>query len=100
MIIPESGNLFDPNKKPWVNASNPEIAKQAYYDMVFGKQVSTNTSFDLNPLNLAYRADTKQQYYQDFAYALFEVGAAYVTGGAGRVLRAVEGLFQELILKD
>ena len=93
--------MFDPDLKPWLDAPNPEAAKQAYFDTIFGTQsYATNSSIDLNPLNLAYRADTKKEYYQDYAYALFEIGAAYVTGGAGRVLRAVEGLFEELILNE
>lgn len=91
--------MFDPSLKPWLNARDPEKAKQQYFDTIFGQQsYKTNSSFDLNPLNIAYRADTKKEYFEDFAYAVFELGAAYVTGGAGRVLRAAEGLFEELVL--
>jgi hypothetical protein len=93
--------MFDPSAKPWLAAADPEKAKQEYFDAVFGQQsYQTNSSFDLNPFNLAYRADTKQEYYADFAYALFEVGSAFVTGGSGRVLRAVAGVLDELILRD
>lgn len=93
--------MFDPSAKPWLAAANPEKAKQEYFDVVFGQRsYETNSSINLNPLDLAYRADTKQEYYSDFAYALFEVGSAFVTGGSGRVLRSVAGVFDELILKD
>ena len=93
--------MFDPSAKPWLTAKNPEVAKQLYFDDIFNtKSYSTNGSIDLNPLDLAYRANEKQEYYQDFAYAVFELGAAYLTGGPGRVLRAAEGLFEELILNE
>ena len=89
--------MFDPDAKPWLDAANPELAKQEYFDAIFGqKSYQTNGSFDLNPFDIAYRADTKQEYYVDYAFALFEVGAALATGPFGRLLRVVAGVLSEV----
>lgn len=60
----------------------------------------TSGSLDLNPFDLAYRADTKEEYYYDLATALVEVGLAYVTGGAGRLFRTTYGVVKELVTND
>ena len=60
----------------------------------------TNSSLDLNPFNLAYRADTKEEYYYDAANAIIEVGLAYVSGGTGRLFRTTYGVIKELVTND
>ena len=60
----------------------------------------TAGSLDLNPFDLAYRADTKEQYYYDLADALIEVGLAYVSGGTGRLFRTTYGVVKELVVND
>lgn len=44
---------------------------------------STDTGFDLNPWDFAYRAPSKQQYYIDLAHLTAEV----ITGTPGRILK-------------
>lgn len=82
----------------WLDAPNEEARKQAYYDIMFrDRSYATNSSFDLNPFDLAYRSDTKEEYYIDAATGLLELGLAYVTGGTSRLLRRAELLIQELV---
>lgn len=52
----------------------------------------TDSTFDLNFLDLAYRADTKEQYYQDFGYLLLRAATASVTGGVDVGVRTAFGI--------
>lgn len=82
----------------YLTAETVEARKQAYYDIMFRERsYATNSSLDLNPFNLVYRADEKEEYYADLAGGIIELGLAYFTGGASRVLRRAELLLQELI---
>lgn len=82
----------------WLDAPTEEARKQAYYDIMFRERsYATNGSFDLNPFDLAYRADTKEEYYIDLATGVLELGLAYVTGGTGRLFRATEQTVKELL---
>ena len=75
----------------WLDAPTEEARKQAYYDIMFRERsYSTNRSLDLNPFDLAYRADTKEEYYRDLATGVVELGLAYVTGGTGRLFRTTD----------
>lgn len=58
----------------------------------------TNHSFDLNPFDLAYRADTKQEFIMDAGTLLFNVGYAGATAGTGPALRAIgTGLWRLIV---
>ena len=82
----------------WLDAPTEEARKQAYYDIMFRERsYATNSSFDLNPFDLAYRADTKEEYYKDYAGGVLELGIAYVTGGTSRLLKRSGELIQMII---
>ena len=81
----------------WLDAPTEEARKQAYYDIMFREgSYATNSSLDLNPFDLAYRADTKEQYYKDYANGIIELGLAYYTGGTRQVLKRAELLVEEI----
>ena len=83
--------------------SYEEYAERGYVlrdDVQFATGSYSSYSLDLNPFDLAYRADTKEQYYRDVAEALIEVGLAYVSGGTGRLIRTTYGVVKELVTND
>jgi hypothetical protein len=51
------------------------------YDLDFGV-ADEPLSRITTPEAFVYRADTKKEYYTDFAYSSFKIGSAFVTGGA------------------
>ena len=80
-----------------------EYADRGYVlrdDVQFDTGSYSSFSLDLNPFDLAYRADTKEQYYYDVANALVEVGLAYVGGSVGRLVRTTFGVVKELVTND
>jgi len=80
-----------------LTAQTAEERKQARYDIMFrDRSYQTSGSLDLNPFDLAYRADTKQEYYWDVAEGLVEFGLIYLTGGAGRIARSAIGVVEQL----
>lgn len=82
----------------WLDAPTEEARKQAYYDIIFrDRSYSTNRSLDLNPFDLAYRADTKEQYYKDYATGVIDLGLAYFTGGTRQLLKRAELLVEEVL---
>lgn len=60
----------------------------------------TAGSYDLNPFDWAYRADTKEEYYRDAAMAGIEIGLAYVGGSVGRLFRTTFGVVKELVTNE
>lgn len=82
-----------------IKSGDAERIKQLKYDIMFRDRggYQTNNSFDLNPLDLAYRADTKQEYYSDYLWASTEIGLALVTGGTGRIARTTYTVLKELL---
>ena len=83
--------------------SYQEYADRGYVlrnDVQFATGSYSSYSLDLNPFDLAYRADTKEQYYRDVGEALIEVGLAYVSGGTGRLIRTTYGVVKELVTND
>lgn len=42
----------------------------------------SSLGFDFNPLDIAYRADTKEEYYQDYGYFLLRVAYSGMSGGS------------------
>tara|TARA_Y100000004_G_scaffold147653_1_gene168904 strand:- start:751 stop:1020 length:270 start_codon:yes stop_codon:yes gene_type:complete len=83
--------------------SYQEYAERGYVlrqDVQFDTGSYSSFSLDLNPFDLAYRADTKEQYYRDAAQAIVEVGIAYVGGGVGRLVRTTYGVVKELVTND
>lgn len=82
----------------YLKSESPGAQKQAYFDIMFRERsYATNGSLDLNPFDLAYRADEKTEYYADLAGGIVELGLAFLTGGTSRVLRRAELLIQELL---
>lgn len=80
-----------------------EYAERGYVlrnDVQFDTGSYSSFSLDLNPFNLAYRADTKEQYYYDVAEALVEVGIASIGGSVGRLVRSTFGIVKELVTND
>ena len=80
-----------------------EYAERGYVlrdDVQFASGSYSSFSLDLNPFNLAYRADTKEQYYYDVGEALVEVGIAFVGGSVGRLVRTTFGVVKELVTND
>lgn len=69
-------------------------------DVQFDTGSYSSFSLDLNPFDLAYRADTKEQYYYDVADALVTVGLAYVGGSTGRLFRTTFGVVKELVTNE
>ena len=61
---------------------------------------ATYGSIDLNPFDLAYRADTKQEFYIDAAKATGELAIAYLTGGGNALFRTSIRLLNELVIQD
>ena len=69
-------------------------------DVRFATGSYSSYSLDLNPFDLAYRADTKEEYYVDLATGLIEIGLAFVSGGTGRLFRTTYGVVKELVTND
>lgn len=83
--------------------SYQEYAERGYVlrnDVQFATGSYSSYSLDLNPFDLAYRADTKEQYYRDVGNALIEVGLAFVGGSVGRLVRTTVGVVKELVTND
>lgn len=83
--------------------SYQEYADRGYVlrdDVQFATGSYSSYSLDLNPFDLAYRADTKEQYYRDAAEGIIEIGLAYVSGGTGRIIRTTYGVVKELVTND
>ena len=51
---------------------------------------------DINPLDIAYRADTKAEFYGD-ALFVAELGSVFVTGPIGKVIRGGLGVVSEVL---
>lgn len=58
-------------------------------DITFASGSYSSVGFQLNPFDIAYRADTKQEFLVDAGTLLFNVGYATATGGAGSAVRAI-----------
>tara|TARA_Y100001973_G_C5193136_1_gene332295 strand:- start:2227 stop:2496 length:270 start_codon:yes stop_codon:yes gene_type:complete len=85
MFFPEEYERF-------LTAKTAEERKQARFDIMFrDRSYQTSGSLDLNPFNIAYRADSKEQYYWDLGGALLAL-----TGPTGRVARAVWSVVDEI----
>ena len=42
----------------------------------------SSLGFDLNPFDIAYRSETKEEYYQDYGYFLLRVAYSGISGGS------------------
>ena len=58
----------------------------------------SSLGFDINPLDISYRAEEKVDYYIDFGSALVRVAWAANTGGASEAAKTI-GIKIELISK-
>lgn len=52
----------------------------------------SSLGFDINPFNIAYRADSKEEYAVDYGYFLLRTVTAAVTGGADRAVLTAFGI--------
>lgn len=43
----------------------------------------SSLGFDINPFDIAYRSETKEEYYMDYGYFLLRVAYSAMTGGSG-----------------
>ena len=73
---------------------NPE-GRTLLNDITFERgSYSTNNGFDLNPFDIAYRSETKEQYYVDFT----KFAGSVLTGTPGRLVRMLAATLEESLL--
>ena len=80
-----------------VASGNEEAIKQTRYDIMFRERSYSSYGFDINPFDIAYRSETKEEYYVDLAYGLFKIGTALSSGGVLPAAQTAVGYTLDLI---
>ena len=77
-------NPFDTNSFTAVQA----LPRELLQDFTAPEGSYSSYGFDLNPLDIAYRGDSKEDYAIDFGSLLARTVFAYATGGAAPAAKA------------
>jgi len=65
-------------------------------DVRFKSGSYSSFGVDINPLDIAYRADTKEQFYSE-ALFIAELGSTFITGPIGKIIRGSLGVISEVL---
>jgi len=74
------------------------LGYQLKQDILFDEASYSSYRTDINPLDIAYRADTKQEYARDLGYAFAKVAKGIATGGTSSIGGVVWRTFVSVVL--
>lgn len=85
--------IVDPSNRYQVVQATPREQLREY---ILPTGSYSSFGIDLNPLDLAYRADTPQEALRDLAFLSIDIALIPVGGGGGRIARSTWQFFKEV----
>lgn len=94
MILGHQSVSLGMSPKVTVVPAKPRLIRN---DVSFNFGSYETQRFDINPFDIAYRSETKEDYFVDLGYAIGKLAFSYYTGGTDRFLSAARVLALEAL---